>query len=77
MDSVFILWHGVGDGEFIVSVHKSFNEAKNAGDEHLNIPPRNKYIRIEEWGFDNQAMLKCWDKATYDNPEHSFDWKHV
>jgi hypothetical protein len=80
MNNVFILFDGVGDGEYIISVHSSLEIAKQAGDEYLktdkNAIAYGKYIRVEEWGIDNRAMISCWDKASYKTrPEYSFDWR--
>ena len=77
MNSVFILYNGIGDGEYIISVHKSLEDGKVAGDEYLkNI--KKEYMRIEEWEFDNKSLVSFWDKAHYDfDPKHSYDWRKV
>ena len=77
MNSVFILYNVIdgGDGECLVSVHKSLDDAKQAGDKYL-LKDGDRIVSIEEWEIDNPNMLGYWNKVKYTRlPDQSYDWR--
>jgi hypothetical protein len=78
--SVFILYDGIIDADWMISVHRTLAAAKRAGNKHLE-EPTHHYVQIEKWEFDNPRMLGCWEKATKGkypgSPRRSVDWRKV